>query len=200
MQYHNLAIKSRILTAISSNQVHRSVSTIARPRVVVVGAGWAGYRVALDIDKSKFDVSVVSPRNHFLFTPLLPSTAVGTLEFRAIQEPVRTIPGIRYFQASVDKIDFTKKLIDCTDTFSEGHKFKVDYDAIVLAPGSENNTFGVSGVENNPKVFFLKQLEHSRAIRNRLIECFEMASSPGTSPDDISKLLTFVVVGGGPTR
>lgn len=67
-------------------------SAKGKPKVVVIGCGWAGYRVALDLDKSKFDVQLVSPRNYFLFTPLLPSTAVGTLEFRAIQEPVRTIP------------------------------------------------------------------------------------------------------------
>ena len=60
---------------------HSSVS-FSKPRVVVLGVGWGGFRVAKDLDKSKFDVSVVSPRNHFLFTPLLPSTTVGTLEFR----------------------------------------------------------------------------------------------------------------------
>ena len=51
---------------------------------MIVGAGWAGYRLAMDVSKEKYDVVLVSPRNHFLFTPLLPSTAVGTLEFRAI--------------------------------------------------------------------------------------------------------------------
>ena len=65
----------------------RQMSTNAgRDRVVILGSGWGGYRLAKDLDKSKFDVTVVSPRNHFLFTPLLPSTSVGTLEFRvAIQ-------------------------------------------------------------------------------------------------------------------
>ncbi len=53
-----------------------------KDRVVILGIGWGGYRVANDLDKSRFDVTVVSPRNHFLFTPLLPSTTVGTLEFR----------------------------------------------------------------------------------------------------------------------
>jgi NADH:ubiquinone reductase (non-electrogenic) len=55
-----------------------------KERLVIVGAGWAGYRLAKDVCKEKYDVVLVSPRNHFLFTPLLPSTAVGTLEFRAI--------------------------------------------------------------------------------------------------------------------
>jgi NADH dehydrogenase FAD-containing subunit len=53
-----------------------------KDRIVILGVGWGGYRLARDLDKSMFDVTVISPRNHFLFTPLLPSTTVGTLEFR----------------------------------------------------------------------------------------------------------------------
>ena len=67
-------------------------SSCPRQRVVVLGSGWGGFRVAKDLDKAKFDVTVVSPRNHFLFTPLLPSTTVGTLEFRCVQEPVSCFP------------------------------------------------------------------------------------------------------------
>jgi hypothetical protein len=58
----------------------------ARPRVVILGSGWSGHTLARRLcRKGLFDVRVISPSNHFLFTPLLPSTAVGTLEFRAIQ-------------------------------------------------------------------------------------------------------------------
>jgi hypothetical protein len=64
-----------------------------KSHLVVLGAGWGGFRLATDVDKNKYDVTVLSPRNHFLFTPLLPSTSVGTLEFRCVQEPVRTIKG-----------------------------------------------------------------------------------------------------------
>lgn len=67
---------------------------IGKKRVVIVGSGWGGFRLATDIDKQKNIVHVISPRNHFLFTPLLPSTTVGTLEFRGIQEPVRNIRGL----------------------------------------------------------------------------------------------------------
>ena len=66
-----------------------------KSHLVVLGAGWGGFRLATDVDKNKYDVTVLSPRNHFLFTPLLPSTSVGTLEFRCVQEPVRTIKGKR---------------------------------------------------------------------------------------------------------
>ena len=176
-----------------------SVAQSQKQRVVILGAGWAGYRLAMDLDKSQYDVSVISPRNHFLFTPLLPSTAVGTLEFRAIQEPIRTIPHIRYHQATAESVDIHSKTLVCMDVFHDKHEFKLNYDLLIMAPGSENNTFGVKGVNDNPHVFFLKQLQHSRAIRNRLIECFEIASSPGTNPEDIPKLLQFMVVGGGPT-
>ena len=56
-----------------------------KSNLVIIGAGWGGFRLARDIDKEKYDVTILSPRNHFLFTPLLPSTSVGTLEFRCVQ-------------------------------------------------------------------------------------------------------------------
>ena len=75
-------------------------STARRPRVLILGTGWGGNKLARKLDKKLFDVRVVSPANHFLFTSFLPSTAVGTLEFRAIQEPIRTTIGLgEYYQA-----------------------------------------------------------------------------------------------------
>jgi NADH dehydrogenase FAD-containing subunit len=170
-----------------------------RPKIAVIGCGWAGFRFAMDIDKQKYDVSLISPRNHFLFTPLLPSTAVGTLEFRCIQEPVRTIPGLDYKQATCNEIDYKNKRLHCAEVF-KNEKFTLDYDYLVLAPGSETNTFNVPGVEGNPRVFFLKQLDHARLIRNKLIESFERAGLPSTSREEKMRLLTFIVVGGGPTN
>ena len=122
------------------------------------------------------------------------------MEFRAIQEPVRTIPGIKYFQAYVDRLDFESRKAHCLDAFVAGHEFELNFDYLILAAGCETNTFNVKGVEGTKNVFFLKQLSDSRAIRTRLIECFERASSPGTQPAEIASLLTFVVVGGGPTN
>jgi len=162
----------------------------------------------------------VSPRNHFLFTPLLPSTTVGTLEFRCVQEPVRTIKGVHYVQAAARDIDFNNKEVLCTDLYEHiqdgvkqpRNEFKIKYDKLVLAMGTKSNTFGVPGIEsteedignnktgtNRHNVFFLKQLEHARSIRNRIIECFERASSPTVTEVERKRLLTFVVVGGGPT-
>ena len=198
-----------------------SPSTRAKPRVVVIGCGWGGFRVAKDLDKTKYDVTVLSPRNHFLFTPLLPSTTVGTLEFRCVQEPVRTIKDIDYFQAVANSIDFHKKTVKCSSLYkhfveeSEApirEQFEVEYDKIVLALGTKSNTFGVPGLvseeedievaasgTNKHNVFFLKQLHNARAVRDRIIECFERAASPFISEEEKRRLLTFLVVGGGPT-
>eukprot|EP01031_Cornospumella_fuschlensis_P033367 gene33367-40370_t len=197
----SIAVSRQVSLSKGLNTRWVSSAVVNKPRVLVVGAGWAGYRAAQDIDKTKYDVHVISPRNHFLFTPLLPSTTVGTLEFRAIQEPVRTIPHIHYSQSVVQGINFNENSVTCIDIFKDGYAFDLKYDILILAPGSETNTLNVQGVLNNPNVFFLKQLRHARAIRNRLIDCFERASSPSvTSDQERRALLTFLVVGGGPTN
>ena len=79
--------------------------------------------------------------------------------------------------------------------------FTVPWDILVIATGCKTNTFGVPGVmeREGKEVFFLKHLHHARQIRNRLLECFERASMPGVSPEERSRLLSFIVVGGGPT-
>jgi NADH dehydrogenase FAD-containing subunit len=66
----------------------RTIARRASDRIVILGSGWGGFNAALNIKKD-IPLTVISPSNHFVFTPLLPSTAVGTLEFRCIQEPVR---------------------------------------------------------------------------------------------------------------
>jgi len=172
-----------------------------RPRVVILGSGWAGNTLARRLDKKRFDVRVISPANHFLFTPLLPSTAVGTLEFRAIQEPIRTIEGLgKYYQAKAQAIDKEKQLVQCSDVF-KGTPFDVKYDYLCVAPGNKTNTFNTPGVADREGqvVFFLKHLYHARQIRNRVLECFERASNEHISSVERDRLLSFMVVGGGPT-
>lgn len=183
-------------------------STEKKPRVAIIGSGWAGYRCARDIDKNKYEVILVSPRNYFLFTPLLPSTAVGTLEFRCIQESVRLIKNIHYYQSICNQIDFNKNILTCVDYFNKDFTFTIDYDILIYSIGCETNTFNIKNVYNNKHVFFLKQLSDSRDIRNRLIECFERASidhnnlMKTNNPKlelERKRLLTFIIVGGGPT-
>lgn len=83
-----------------------------KPRVVVVGSGWAGCRLMKGIDTKLYDIVCVSPRNHMVFTPLLASTCVGTLEFRSVAEPIGRIqpaisrePGSYFFLANCTGLD-----------------------------------------------------------------------------------------------
>ena len=183
--------KSRVSPIFNS---YRQLSTThilsaSKERVVILGTGWGGFRLAKDLDKDQYHVTVVSPRNHFIFTPLLPSTSVGTLEFRSVQEPIRTIPSVNYHQAKAKTIDFENQNVTCTDVYAyydqetgesdKERNFVVPYDKLVVAVGTKSNTFNVPGLvsqeeerkgksgTNRKNVFFLKQLEHSRTIRNR---------------------------------
>jgi NADH dehydrogenase FAD-containing subunit len=166
-----------------------------KPRVVVLGTGWGGFRFVKDIDKRYYDVTVVSPRNHFVFTPLLPSTTVGTLEFRAIIEPIRTVNS-KFYQAYCREINTDSNRIVCEDKWM-GNKFELEYDYLVMSVGAESNTFNTPGVREH--CVFLKQIADARKIRERIIMCFEEASAPYCPPEERERLLTFAVVGGGPT-
>ena len=191
---------ARAMPPLRQVAARRVATRSEKPRVVIVGSGWGGNKVARAVDKERFDVRVVSPANHFLFTPLLASTAVGTLEFRAVQEPVRTIAGLgTYHQAKAKRVDIEARRLECEGTFTK-KTFHVDYDFLVVAAGCKTDTFGVPGVEETESVHFLKHLYHARRLRNRVLECFERASSPVCHDDhEREGLLRFVVVGGGAT-
>ncbi|GBF96542.1 hypothetical protein Rsub_09125 [Raphidocelis subcapitata] len=176
-----------------------------RPRIVVLGSGWAGasFLKALPSNvKDKYEVIMVSPRNYFLYTPLLPAVCTGTMEERSIVEPVRNLVKDKgdYYEAVCKAIDPKKKeLVACfpKDAGLDEACFKISYDTLVVGVGSVNNTFGIKGVQEH--CFFFKSIEDAKALRRRVSECFERAALPATSDDERRKLLSFVVVGGGPT-
>ena len=91
-----------------------SSNSNSKPTIAVLGSGWGGFEFIKTIDKNKYNIYTISPADHFLFTPLLPSTAVGTLEFRCIQEPIRTISNVNYCYTKARNIDFNKKIIYCS--------------------------------------------------------------------------------------
>ncbi|KIZ06131.1 NADH dehydrogenase, partial [Monoraphidium neglectum] len=176
-----------------------------RQRVVVLGSGWAAasFLKALPKDvKDKFEVIVVSPRNYFLYTPLLPAVATGTMEERSIVEPVRNLVTKKgdYYEAVCKAIDpVRKELVACfpKDAGLDEACFKISYDKLVIGVGSVNNTFGIQGVAEYCN--FFKSIEDAKALRRRVSECFERAALPATPDEERRKLLSFVVVGGGPT-
>lgn len=180
-----------------------------KPRVVVLGSGWAGCRLMKDIDTNIYDVVCVSPRNHMVFTPLLASTCVGTLEFRSVAEPIGRIqpvisrePNSFFFLANCNGIDFDNHRVQC-QTVTEGVEtmepwnFNISYDKLVIASGAEALTFGIKGV--NEHATFLREVYHAQEIRRKLLLNLMLSDVPGVSEEEKRRLLHCVVVGGGPT-
>lgn len=176
-----------------------------RKRVVVLGTGWAGMSFLKSLDTTLYDVQVISPRNFFVFTPLLPSVTVGTVEARSITEPIRKImkkkKNVTFCQAHCLRIDAENRRILCrpvADLDELGKmEFEVEYDYLVLAVGAMANTFNTPGVEEY--CHFLKEIEDAEKIRESIVDCFELAAIPDVDEEERQKLLQFVVVGGGPT-
>ncbi|KAG7636866.1 External alternative NAD(P)H-ubiquinone oxidoreductase B4 [Arabidopsis thaliana] len=177
---------------------------IRKKKVVVLGSGWSGYSFLSYLNNPNYDVQVVSPRNFFLFTPLLPSVTNGTVEARSIVEPIRGLmrkKGFEYKEAECVKIDASNKKIHCRSKEGSSLKgtteFDMDYDILILAVGAKPNTFNTPGVEEH--AYFLKEAEDALNIRHSVIDCFERASLPNLTEEERKKILHFVVVGGGPT-
>jgi NADH:ubiquinone reductase (non-electrogenic) len=159
---------------------------------------------ALDAETAKkFDVVVLSPRNYFLYTPLLPAVAAGTCEERSIVEPVRNLvvdKGVSFYEAVCTSVDPEKReLVACfpKDAGLDEACFKMSYDLLVVGVGSVNNTFGIQGVDEH--CVYFKTIDDALRLRRRVSECFERAALPATPPEERRRLLSFVVVGGGPT-
>lgn len=169
----------------------------SKPRLLVLGTGFGAISLVKALHPKLYDVTVVSPLNHFLFTPLLPSASVGTLELRSIIEPVRrACPNTRYYQASARALDPTAKIVGCEGAIDQD-AFELSYDLLVIAVGAKVNTFGIAGVAEH--AIFLKTIDDARRIRRRVIECFERASQPNVDEVQRRQLLRFISVGGGPT-
>ncbi|OAY34117.1 external alternative NAD(P)H-ubiquinone oxidoreductase B1, mitochondrial [Manihot esculenta] len=177
-----------------------------KKRIVVLGTGWAGVSFLKNLDVSSYDVQVVSPRNYFAFTPLLPSVTCGTVEARSIAEPVRNIikkrnGEIKFFEAECIKIDAANNKVFCKSNFENSvvgtGEFSLEYDYLVIAVGAQVNTFNTPGVVEN--CHFLKDLEDAQKLRRSVIDCFEKAVLPNLTEEERRINLHFVVVGGGPT-
>ncbi|KMT04491.1 hypothetical protein BVRB_8g181570 [Beta vulgaris subsp. vulgaris] len=190
----------------AENVVATPEAEIKRKKVVVLGTGWAGYSFLKDLKNPSYDVHVISPRNYFAFTPLLPSVTVGTVEARSICEPIRKMikkkdVSVSYWEAECLSIDPVNKKVNCRSTqdaaVNDKADFSVDYDYLVIAIGARSNTFNTPGVEEN--AHFLKEVEDAQKIRQSIIDCFEKAALPTLSEDERKRILHFVVVGGGPT-
>src|SRR6184192_3798201 len=165
-----------------------------RPRVVIVGSGFGGLACARRLNRQPVDVILVDQHNYHLFTPLLYQVVTGLLNPSDIAYPLRTVfrhsANVRFRQATVTRVELSNKLVrlDAAPPLA--------YDYLVLATGSTDNYFGNQEVARVS--FGLKSLEDATRLRNQVLTCLERADA---EPDPAARraLLTFVVVGGGPT-
>jgi len=167
-----------------------------KQKLVILGSGFGSYSLLRHLDFRPFDVTLVSPRNHFLFTPLLPSTTIGTIEFRSIIEPIRNVnPALKYIQAEASGVDFRERKVRYRRV--DEREGNLEYNLLVIGVGARTNTFGIPGVRRYGH--FLKELNDARQIRKRVVANFEFASLPGIPEAEIRQRLHFVICGGGPT-
>ncbi|PMD58971.1 FAD/NAD(P)-binding domain-containing protein [Hyaloscypha bicolor E] len=176
-----------------------------KKNLVILGTGWGAVSLLKKLDTENYNVIVISPRNYFLFTPLLPSCTTGTVEHRSIMEPIRSIlrhkkAAVKYYEAEATKIDPERKVIaidDNSDIKGASNKTEVSYDMLVVSVGAENATFGIPGVKEHS--CFLKEIGDAQQIRKKIMDCVETATFKDQSPEEVARLLHMVVVGGGPT-
>lgn len=163
------------------------------PRVIVIGAGFGGLRIARALATAPVQVILIDRNNYHLFQPLLYQVATAGLAPEDIAHPIRRIlhnqKNLDFHLAEVTRVDLDRRQVFTP----EGALL---YDFIVLAVGGQTNFYGLEQVKK--AAFELKGLNDAIAIRNHLLGQFERAAH---EPDASSRqaMLTFVVVGGGPT-
>ena len=163
------------------------------PRAVVIGAGFGGMQAAQSLSKSGADVLLIDRNNYNTFVPLLYQVAAAQIEPELIAYPLRTIlrgaPRTQFLRAEVHRVDFADQMVE-TDSGS------LSYDYLVMATGSRTQYLGVPGAAEN--AFALRTLEQAIALRHHILQRLEQASQT-SDPTLRQQLLTFVIVGGGPT-
>ena len=166
----------------------------SRPRVVIVGGGFAGINAAKSLAKLPVDVTVIDRRNHYTFQPLLYQVALAVLSPADIAQPIRSIlrkhPNTQVLMDEVVAMDVSARQV------SLGSGFSLPYDYLVLATGATHSYF--AHPEWAPIAPGLKTIEDAVEIRRRVLLAFELAERQmvehGWHPP-----LNFVVIGGGPT-
>ncbi len=164
------------------------------PHVIIVGGGFGGLSAAKRFKRQPVQVALLDRRNHHLFQPLLYQVATATLSPGDIAAPIRWIlrrqRNVRVLLGEVEAIDVTTRRVRLVDGST------VDYDYLIVATGASHAYFGhLEWEKYGPG---LKTLEDALEIRRRVLLAFEQAERE-TNPARQQKLLTFVIVGGGPT-
>ncbi len=180
------------------------MSTSGRPKIVILGAGFAGIYTAQALGKLlphavDAEITVIDENNFFVFTPMLTEVAGGQLDPRHIVCAIRRFsPRINFMQASVKAIDLKRRQITVTlgrpgEPVPDGRE-TLEADHLVIAMGSATNYYGIAGLQENS--LNIKNLGDAALIHNRALEMLERADEE-PDPNGRRELLTFVVGGGG---
>lgn len=171
---------------------------MTRSRVVVVGAGFAGFQAARALSRAardKAEITVLNPTDYFLYLPLLPQVAAGILEPRRVTVSIPdSLPQVRLVLGDAAGVDLAERRVHYTDP--EGGSGALEYDRLVLAVGSVNKLLPVPGVADHAHGF--RGLPEALYLRDHITRQIEMAATAATSQERASRR-TFVVVGAGYT-
>ncbi|MEU1160974.1 NAD(P)/FAD-dependent oxidoreductase [Streptomyces sp. NPDC005921] len=169
-----------------------------RPRIVIVGAGFAGYRAARTLARlarDRAEIVVLNPTDYFLYLPLLPQVAAGILEPRRIAVPLSgELRGVRVVLGIADHVDLDRQAVHYTDP--EGAGGGLGFERLVLSVGSVNKLLPVPGVAEHAHGF--RGLPEALYLRDHVIRQIELAAVAG-DPGLAAARCTFVVVGAGYT-
>jgi NADH:quinone reductase (non-electrogenic) len=163
------------------------------PHVVIIGAGFGGLTCAQALKRARVRITIVDRVNHHLFQPLLYQVAMAGLSPADIAQPIRSIlrkqKNVKVLLDEATDVDFNNQTVELRDS-------KLKYDYLVLATGGRTSYFGHDEWETFAPG--LKDLDDAVEIRRRVLLAFEAAEKE-TDPERRRELMTFVVVGGGPT-
>ena len=172
----------------------RNRANMPRPRVVVIGGGFGGLSAVHALARLAVDVVLIDRNNHHLFQPLLYQVATAALSPADIAAPIRSIfarnRNVEVLLGEVDGIDTGGRRVSVRDIGA------IHYDHLVIASGAVASWFGHDDWAEHSTA--LKSLQDAGMLRQRLLGAFERAEGC-TDPDAVKRLLTFVIVGGGPS-
>lgn len=169
---------------------------MSRPRIVIVGAGFAGLRAARTLARTargRADITLLNPADHFLYLPLLPRVAAGDLDPRRIAGSLsRTLRGVRLVLGEAGRVDLDARTVGYTGP--EGDAGVLAYDRLVLAAGGADELLPVPGIAEHAYGF--RGLPEALVLRDHLIRQVEAAASGDSAAERVARC-TFVVAGAG---
>jgi len=169
-----------------------AISNNNRQRIVIIGAGFAGLRMARDLNNTPYEIFLVDRHNYHEFQPLMYQVATARLEPSSISFPLRKVfqhtKNVNIRIAEVQRVDAAEKVLHT----SVGD---IPYDRLIIALGCTTNYFGNARIQSHS--FPMKSVPNAMALRNRILKTFEDTIEAG--PAELQSLLNFVIVGGGPT-